>query len=173
LDWNPIKSVTSLDYSDYSEPLSRNKCSSINAIAKNLSIDNKTVLHYLDILDHSGLTRIIPRYKGGSVQLRDIGKVFVNNTTLLTSLNHLVGEPMSISMQRELFFCQALMDWGQHLFCSDIGDFQTKEAIFEIGGKNKSTRQIQDAPLPAHIVKDDILVRTARSLHLYVFGFLY
>jgi predicted AAA+ superfamily ATPase len=146
---------------------------SINAIAKNLGIDHKTVQHYLDILDRSGLARIISRYKGGVVQLRHIGKVFVNNTTLLTTLNYWVGESLSIGALRELFFCQTMLDAGENLFCSDIGDFQTKKVIFEIGGKNKTTRQIQAATLPAYVVKDDILVRTGNQLPLYVFGFLY
>ncbi len=146
---------------------------SVGAIAKNLGIDHKTVQHYLTILDQSGLARIIPRYKGGSVQLRDIGKVFVNNTTLLALLNHLVGEPLQVGMQRELFFCQAMMDAGELVFCSDIGDFQTKNIVFEVGGKGKTTRQIRAADQPAYVVKDNILVRTGNSLPLYVFGFLY
>lgn len=146
---------------------------SINAIAKNLGIDNKTVQHYLHILDVSGLARIIPRYKGGSVQLRDIGKVFINNPTLFSCLSQWVGEAIQIGTQREFFFCQTMMDAGEQLFCSDLGDFQTKQAIFEIGGKNKSGSQIQTAKLPAYLIKDDILVRSANSLPLYLFGFLY
>ena len=53
------------------------------------------------------------------------------------------------------------------------GDFRTKEAIFEIGGKNKTGKQISNATLPSFLVKDDVLVASKKTIPLMYFGFLY
>ncbi|MCI5209201.1 MAG: ATP-binding protein, partial [Candidatus Electrothrix sp. ATG2] len=57
----------------------------INAhnLAKNLSLDNKTAMHYLTILQETGLVRLIFTGKTGSALVRKPAKVFVDNTSLL------------------------------------------------------------------------------------------
>lgn len=84
-----------------------------------------------------------------------------------------LGEPISKGTERELFFVQSLQNAGINLFYSKQADYQTNEVIFEIGGKNKTRKQLKDASLPAYLVKDDILHPFKQEIPLYHCGLLY
>jgi len=43
---------------------------------------------------------------------------------------------------------------GYHIFYSKKGDFEVGDYIFEIGGKNKTMKQIKDAGENAYLVKE-------------------
>jgi predicted AAA+ superfamily ATPase len=142
-------------------------------LSKNLGVDHKTAEHYLNILVSVGLIREMLPYEGGSPGLRKSSKFLLNNTTLMHTLQQYVGQPISKGMERELFFIQSLQNAGVPLFFSKQGDYQTRDAIFEIGGKSKTRRQLKDAPLPAYLVKDDILNPLKNEIPLLQCGFLY
>lgn len=146
---------------------------SINNLGSHLGIDHKTAAHYLEILRDVGLVRMVYPQEGGSISIRKPAKVFLNNTTLLRALGKFTGEQASKGMERELFFFQSVMDSGKEVFYSKIGDFSVEKMIFEIGGKKKSSRQIQNSPQSAYLVKDDILFPYGNTLPLHYFGFLY
>jgi len=56
---------------------------------------------------------------------------------------------------------------------SNIGDFQVdNSAIFEIGGKNKSFKQIKDVK-NSYVVADNIEIGFGNKIPLWLFGFLY
>jgi uncharacterized protein len=144
-----------------------------HSLARNLGIDNKTTLHYLQILKATGLVKLLYPFGKGNNLLRKPEKILLDNTTLLFALHSLLGDNFEVGTMRELFFIQSLIDAGINVFYSEIGDYQTKEYIFEIGGKNKKAQQIKTAKLPAVLVKDDILVSSGNAIPLYYFGFLY
>lgn len=52
------------------------------------------------------------------------------------------------------------------------GDFRVDDAIFEIGGKNKTLKQVKDAE-NAYVVADGILVGSQKVIPLFLFGLLY
>jgi uncharacterized protein len=142
-------------------------------LAKNLSIDDKTGAHYLNILRETGLVRMVfPNAKGNQV-LRKIEKIFLNNTTLSYAVNSALGENLSIGLVRELFFLQSIQNAHKNILYSEVGDYKTKDYLFEIGGKNKTRHQTRNATLPAWLVKEDILYATKHEIPLYFFGFLY
>ena len=142
-------------------------------LASNLGIDNKTVSHYLKILNDTGLIRLIYAYGGGNQSLRKPEKIFLNNTTLLYALNNYIGQGIDKGTGRELFFVQSIMNSGNDIFYSKEGDFRSKDIIFEIGGKNKTRTQIKDMQHKGILVKDDILVSSKNVIPLLYFGFLY
>jgi predicted AAA+ superfamily ATPase len=144
----------------------------INNLARNLQIDHKTTEHYLIILSEAGLIRFVSVPDGGNRGLQKPLKIFINNTTLLSALNYYVAEPLAIGTVRELFFLQSLMDAEHPVYYSSIGDYKVNEYCFEIGGKNKTNRQIK-AAAASFLVKDDILHPSQGVLPLYLFGFLY
>lgn len=146
---------------------------SCNNLGTHLGIDHKTAAHYLDILKDVGLVRMVYPQEGGAVGLRKPAKVFLNNTTLLYALGKFTGDQAFKGMERELFFFQSVMDSGKEVCFSKIGDFTVEENIFEIGGKKKTSRQIQSCVQPAYLVKDDIMYPHGNSLPLHYFGFLY
>jgi len=145
---------------------------SINNIAKSLQIDHKTTEHYLHILSEVGLVRFIYPPDGGSRGLQKPAKIFIHNTTLLNALNLALGEPLSIGNIRELFFLQSVKNAQVPVFYSSIGDYTIGKHHFEIGGKNKTKKQIHDQA-NAYLVKDEILHASKGVIPLYLFGFLY
>jgi uncharacterized protein len=147
---------------------------SVNNLAQNLSIDHKTALNYLHILEESGLIRLIHSTAKGSKILRKPEKAFLHNTTLLSAL--LSNHPLTtnIGTLRELFFVQSVLDSKQNVFYSSIGDFQVNDWIFEIGGKNKTKSQLKGIiNTEAFLVKDDILASGNKIIPLHCLGFLY
>ncbi len=52
------------------------------------------------------------------------------------------------------------------------GDFAVNGYTFEIGGKNKTKKQIKNVE-NAFIVKDDIEIGSKNVIPLWLFGFLY
>ena len=144
----------------------------IHNLAKNLSIDDKTTFNYLNMLNNTGLIRIIYPTANGNQILRKPEKIFLNNTTLLSTINKFLAKPVDQGNLRELFFIQSVENANIPVFYSKEGDYQVNEFIFEIGGKNKTKKQIKNS-IHALLVKDDILVSTKNEIPLYFFGFLY
>lgn len=142
-------------------------------LAKHLGIDHKTVEHYLSMLVSVGLLREMSPFEGGSVGLRKPVKAFLNHTNLMHTLQQYLGQPVVKGTERELFFIQSLQNAGIPLFCSKQGDYRTREALFEIGGKNKTRAQIKGLQEPAYLVKDEILHPLKGEIPLFLFGFLY
>lgn len=145
----------------------------INNVSKNLGLDHKTVEHYLTILASVGLTREMRPYEGGGPSLRKPAKLLLNNTNILHTMQQYLGQPISKGIERELFFIQALQNGGIDLFYSKQADYQTHEAIFEIGGKGKTSKQLKGAPMPAYLVKDETLTPLKGEIPLLLFGFIY
>ncbi len=145
---------------------------SIHNLAKNLSLDAKTVLHYLHYLSETGLTNTIYPSEPGNVGLRRPEKLFLNNTNLHYALEKIASTSSDIGTLRELFFIQSIKNAGIDVFHSREGDYQVLGKIFEIGGKNK-TRKLLRSLNNAFLVKDNILIGSKAELPLIYFGFLY
>lgn len=114
-----------------------------NNLSSNIGLDHKTTFHYLQILCTVGLVRFLEPFQGGSQLLRKPSKIFLHNTTLMHALGQYLGQAVKKGTIRELFFIQALADSNVELFFSKQGDYCSKEGIFEIGGKNKTDRQLK------------------------------
>jgi hypothetical protein len=146
-------------------------------LAKSLEIDHKTIEHYLTILSSVGLIREMRPYEGGSRGLRKPAKILLNNTNLIHTLQQYLGPQSSKGMERELFFLQSLQNAGIEVFHSKQADYRTRQAIFEVGGKNKTREQLKGLPkgikVPSYLVKDDILQPLKGEIPLFLFGFLY
>jgi len=145
----------------------------MHSLAKNLGIDHKTTEHYVTILASVGLIREMRPYEGGGRGLRKPPKILLNNTNLIHALQQYLGGEASKGMERELFFVQSLQNAGVEVFYSKQADYRTREAIFEIGGKNKTKRQLKELDEPSYLVKDTILHSLKGEIPLFLFGFLY
>lgn len=145
----------------------------IHNLSNHLGVDNRTGEHYLNILLSVGLIREMRPFEGGSPGLRKPTKFLLNNTTLMHTLQEYLGQPISKGTERELFFVQSLQNAGINLFYSKNAGYQTREAIFEVGGKNNTRRQVKENILPAYLIKDDVLHSFKQEIPLYQCGFLY
>jgi uncharacterized protein len=145
---------------------------SINSMAKNMNIDNKTVSNYLNILSEVDLIHLITTAQGGNQSLRKPEKALLNNTTIHHAINSELGTRIDVGTSRELFFVQAVKNAGLRLFYTSPADYSVGEYVFEIGGKNKKKTQIKGLE-NAFLVLDDIHSSTQGRIPLYYFGFLY
>jgi len=145
---------------------------SVHNIAKNLSLDDKTVSNYLQQLKNTGLVQLIFASGSGHTLLRRPEKVFISNTNLQFAVSGNINNNTDTGTTRELFFIQSLAGAGKTVHYSKAGDYHVENTIFEIGGKNKTMQQIKDHD-NAFLVKDDILVSRRKEIPLMLFGFLY
>jgi len=144
-----------------------------NSIAKNIRLDNKTVQNYLHILHETGLVELIAENKSGSNILKQTEKIYLDNPDVYTAITEEIGYESQIGTIREIFFIKMIKNSGSKIFYSKIGDFEVNNTVFEIGGKNKTVKQIKDNLDNAYLVKDDILYGSKYEIPLYLFGFLY
>ena len=146
---------------------------SYNNISKNIGLDNKTVLHYINILQETGIIELVHPNKSGSTLLRHKEKIYLNNPDIYHSLSEQVGIDVKMGSIREIFFIKMLTNSNNRIFYSDIGDFEVNGIHFEIGGKNKKLNQIKDNLDKSFLVKDDIIFGGKYEIPLYLFGLLY
>ena len=144
-----------------------------NSIAKNIGLDNKTIQHYLNILHETGLIELIHENKSGSNLLKQTKKMYLDNPDLYTSITEEIGYESKIGTIREIFFIKMIKNSGSKIFYSKTGDFEVSNTLFEIGGKNKTLKQIKNNLANAYLVKDNILYGSKYEIPLYLFGFLY
>jgi predicted AAA+ superfamily ATPase len=145
----------------------------VNNISRRIGIDNKTIGYYLQILSETGLIRLIPSSGRGGTLLKSTGKVFLENPNIHEAIVRDIGAEKSIGTTRELFFAAMLLNSGNKIFSSRIGDYEVNKKYFEIGGKTKDFKQIKDNLENSYLVKDDILIGDKGVIPLYLFGFLY
>lgn len=141
-------------------------------LGKNLNIDDKTAAHYIQMLQETGLCEIIFAREQGNAGLRKPEKVFLNNTNLHYSLGENLNKHIEIGTIRELAFIQATKNAGLKVYYSKQGDFQINDTIFEIGGKNKTKKQLSGLS-NSMLIKDDIVTAFNGTIPLISLGFLY
>jgi len=144
-----------------------------NNISKNIGLDNKTVNNYLNILHETGIVELIYTKKSGSAILRQKEKIYLNNPDIYKAIANEIGIDFNIGSIREIFFIKMIKNSNNKIFYSQVGDFEVNGKYFEIGGKNKGTRQIKGNLDNSFLVKDDIIFGAKNEIPLYLFGFLY
>jgi len=145
----------------------------INSISKHIGLDNKTIQNYLGILNETGLVELLSENKSGSSLLKHTQKIYLDNPDLYSAISEEIGYDAQAGTMREIFFLKMIKNSGNHIFYSRIGDFQIDNTLFEIGGKNKTKKQIKNNLDTSYLVKDDILYGNKLEIPLYLFGFLY
>lgn len=141
-------------------------------LAKNIGVDDKTVLNYLQQMNETGLIRLVYAAEKGNASLRRPEKIFLNNTNLQYALEGHIQAKVDLGSIRELFFIQSLQCAGLTPNHSKKGDYLVDDYTFEVGGKSKTTQQIKGLK-NAFLVQDDITLPTQKGRPLWCFGFLY
>jgi hypothetical protein len=131
--------------------------------------DQRTLLKYLDLLEKAEVINTLTRKAKGTKIMQKPDKIYLANTNYSYSLQMSGEETGTI---REIFFSSQL--WVEnHLRLPPRGDFLVNEQlIFEIGGKNKQAKQINDLS-NAYLALDDIENGVRNQIPIWLFGFLY
>lgn len=137
-------------------------------LAEEIKVSKNNVPDYLLWLEKAGMIGQLRDDTGGMRGLGKVEKVYLDNPTLM---NVLVGEAADLGNIRETFFYNQ-MRVTHDVLSSRITDFRIGDAVFEVGGKNKSRKQIKDAP-NGYVVKDDIEYGSGNIVPLFLFGLTY
>jgi len=141
----------------------------ISKLSERIGINRQTLLSYLSNLNEAGLIQLIYKDAYGVSLLQKPDKIYLENTNLMFALSNNITE---VGTLRETFFMNQLK--YKHLIeYAEDGDFIVdKKYIFEIGGKNKSKKQIKNLN-NAYVVADDIEFGNGNRIPLWLFGFIY
>ncbi|MDP8051395.1 AAA family ATPase [Pasteurella atlantica] len=138
----------------------------ISALCKEFGISNPTMITYMDILQSTKLINPVKKYSKNISKKPD--KLLFSNTNLLYAFADEFGVEVNIGTLRETFFASCF----EKIYYSDIGDFKVDDNIYEIGGKNKSFKQIKDIQ-NAYLVIDTDYSMEKNKIPLWLFGLLY
>ncbi len=148
----------------------------INELSQKTQISRPSLLEYLYLLEKSEILINLHFKSRGISKLQKPDKIYFNNTNLVRA----IAENSNIGNERETFFVNQIKSYflnkksffDEDIILSKQGDFIVKDFVFEIGGKNKTKKQIKEIQ-NAFIVKDDIEIGDNASIPLWIFGFLY
>ncbi|NDK07799.1 AAA family ATPase [Candidatus Gracilibacteria bacterium] len=143
-----------------------------NKISKTLEIDNKTVNTYLEILEKGGLIRFLLKDVDGYNIMKNTSKIYLDNTNILYAVNTNLLKETNLGTIRETFFINCIQNSKNKLIFSKIGDFKIGDICFEIGGENKTFKQLKDKITESFLVQDDIIIGEKNKIPLWLFGML-
>jgi uncharacterized protein len=133
----------------------------IDSLAKNWAISKTTVYNLLEVMNDSGILRIVAGKKQKTLSKGK--KIFFSDPNLYFALEGNLGNV------RESYFVMAIDKIGKKIVCPDDdsdGDFIVDHLIFEIGGKNKSRKKSD------FVVKDNIDSPSKGEVPIWILGFL-
>jgi predicted AAA+ superfamily ATPase len=141
-------------------------------LASNLGKDFESITTYLKYLQEAGLIRFIYSKSSGNAALRNPIKMYPENTNLIFSSYVPLTQDKVTGKIRETFVINQLQNANLAVFYNEKGDFKINEVVFEVGGVNKSSKQIKGVE-NSYILADGILIGTDRQIPLHMLGFLY
>ena len=140
----------------------------IQNLANSAGVSRNTLYSYLYYLKKANLIEIIGGNFKNKKLLNKPDKIYLDNINLY---NILCSDYNNGSLRESFFVSQIKVNYT--IKYSNIGDFQVdNSAIFEIGGKNKSFKQIKDVK-NSYVVSDNIEIGFGNKIPLWLFGFLY
>ena len=147
-----------------SEPFTLN----IQELSSKIGIDRDTLYLYFEYLHRGKIFNVIRAKSKGDNIFSKPDKIYLNNP----NLNYSYCSQATIGMIRETTFTTFLKT-NHELSIPKKGDFLIDEKyLFEVGGKNKSFKQIKDIP-NSFVVADNIEIGFGNKIPLWLFGFLY
>ena len=140
----------------------------MDQLSGELGVSRNILPDYFLYMEKAGLISQVRDSTGGFRGLGKVEKVYLDNTNLAYLLGH---ESTDIGNIRETFFYNQ-MRVKTDVISSRISDFEIDGKTFEVGGKKKKQKQIQDAA-EGYVVKDDIETGYGNIIPLWQFGLTY
>ena len=140
----------------------------MSKIAEMLNISRNNVADYLLYIEEAGMIAQLRDETGGMRGLGKVEKIYLDNTNLVYNL---AKENQNIGNVRETFFLNQLRI-NYDVISSSRVDFKIGTMDFEVGGKNKGTKQIMNSE-NGYLVKDNIEKGFLNTIPLWHFGVMY
>ena len=137
-------------------------------LAEATGISRNDIPDYLVYMERAGMITQLRNSTGGIRGLGKVEKLYLDNTNLIYALS---PEHADIGNVRETFFMNQMRVMND-VTSSSISDFEIDGKTFEIGGRKKGQKQIENAE-EGYIVKDDIESGYANVIPLWAFGLNY
>ena len=137
-------------------------------LAGTTGISRNDIPSYLIYMERAGMIAQLRDATGGLRGLGKVEKLYLDNTNLIYTLS---PDKADIGNVRETFFMNQTRV-ANEVISSPISDFEIDGKTFEIGGRKKGQKQIQDAA-EGYIVKDDLENGYANTIPLWAFGLNY
>ena len=140
----------------------------MSKIAELLHVSRNNIADYLYYIQEAGLIALLHEPTQGIRALGKLNKIYLDNTNLAYQFSE--GAP-NLGNIRETFFLNQMRQIHQ-TFASNIGDFVVDKWHFELGGKNKKSKQLLGSD-NGFLVKDDIEFGYLNVIPLWQFGLMY
>ncbi len=137
-------------------------------IAEMLSASRNNISDYCLYIEEAGMIAQLRDNTGGIRGLGKVDKIYLDNTNLIYNL---ADDTSNIGNIRETFFLNQ-MRVKHDVFASPVADFIIDDKTFEVGGKNKGQKQIENVK-NGYIVKDDIEYGFLNIIPLWQLGLTY
>lgn len=141
----------------------------VTKLSERIGINRNTLVSYLFFLQEAHLTKNLYKDIKGITQMQKPEKIYLENTNFQFAFT---PKNADLGNLRETFFINQLSHAHTVEYVKD-GDFRINgKYIFEVGGKNKTTEQIQGVK-NSFIAADDLEYGNPKKIPLWLFGFLY
>ena len=141
----------------------------VSKLAADMEISRNTVMVYLNYLQETKLLNLLHSKASSDAYLAKPEKIYLHHPNLMYAIN---ATPIQIGTVRESFFYNQVNNVHQTSY-TPHGDFLVNENYtFEIGGKNKSKKQIKKLN-NAYVAADMLEYGFENKIPLWMFGFLY
>ncbi len=140
----------------------------LTKLSTEIETNRASTIKFLHLLQRARLIKMLIPVGNSMSLMNKPDKIYIDNTNIIYALG---GEHPNKGNLRETFFANQCAVHNKVNTTKD-GDFIVNEKYtFEIGGKNKTYRQIKDIA-HSYIAMDDIEYGFSNKIPLYLFGFL-
>ncbi len=141
----------------------------VSKLAERIGVNRNTFATYLNFLQEANLTKNLYKDASGITALQKPDKIYLENTNFQFALAPQTANQGSV---RETFVANQL-SYLHQIEYADQGDFIVNgKVVFEVGGKNKKQRQIENLS-DSYILSDDIEIGFGNRIPIWLIGFLY
>lgn len=137
-------------------------------LAEVTGISRNNIADYIYYMERAGMLMSLHDTTQGIRSIGKSHKLYVDNTNLMYVLS---PENIDKGNLRETFFLNQ-MRVKYPVIASQKADFEIGNYVFEVGGKNKNQKQLDNNP-NGYIVKDDIEFGYRNVIPLWAFGLTY
>jgi predicted AAA+ superfamily ATPase len=137
-------------------------------IAELVDVHRNQIVEFLHYFEKAGIIMQLRDKTEGIRSMGKVEKIYLDNPNLMYAIGSNATE---IGNVRETFFYNQ-MNLEHIVYMHKNADFQIDDKIFEVGGKNKSKKQIAGLS-EAYLVKDDIVFGYQNIIPLWHFGMSY
>lgn len=137
-------------------------------LSERIGISKNTLKDYLFYMKEALLINMLYTDKKGISILAKPEKIYLHNPNIAYTL---ANEQANIGNVRETFFLNQVQN-NYNVYYSNDADFMVDKKVFEIGGKNKSKKQIRNID-NSFLALDNIDTGYKNEIPLWLFGFLY